>query len=361
MKILALGATGAIGSQLIAALAPQEHEIHVTTRRSRASGGPVRYIEGNAQDRAFLRGLLRQDWDVIVDFMVYDTPTFRDRVEALLGATGQYVFTSTARVFADSVTPLTERSPRLLDVSQDAAFLATDEYALTKARQEDMLRASGRSNWTITRPYITFGEGRLQLGTLEKEAWLHRALNGRSIVFCDALIDRWTTMTEGSDVARMIAALLGTPAALGEDFNLAGDQAITWREVLELYLEELEAHLGIRPKVVLQTPDDFCRWAGSVPQVRYDRMYDRRFDPAKIGGLVNLAQLTACRTALRERLQEQLVGGSFLLPDWRSEALCDRMLGEHVALGRIPGGKQKLKYLLHRHVPQGAIRMMRAR
>ena len=53
---------------------------------------------------------------------------------------------------------------------------------LTKALQENLLRASGYKNWTIVRPYITFSDIRLQLGVYEKEQWLYRALQGRAIV-----------------------------------------------------------------------------------------------------------------------------------------------------------------------------------
>ncbi|PWR21539.1 NAD-dependent epimerase/dehydratase family protein [Zavarzinia compransoris] len=359
MKILALGATGAIGGRLIETLGSQEHEICVTTRRARGPAGPVRYIQGNAQDDAFLGRLLEQDWDVIVDFMVYDTASFHRRVDALLGATGQYIFTSSARVFADSSVPLDERSPRLLDVSSDATFLATDEYALTKARQEDILHASGQGNWTIIRPYITFGEGRLQLGTLEKEGWLYRALHGRSIVFCDALVSKWTTMTDGGDVARMIAALVGNPGALGEDFNLTGSKAMTWGDVLSLYLDGIELHLGVRPKIVLQSLENFCRSSHSVPQVTYDRMYDRRFDPAKIGQLFDLSSLTDCLPTLKARLRAQLDSGNFLSPDWRAEGLRDRELGERAALREISGSKPKLRYLYYRYFPRGMARMTR--
>lgn len=351
MKILALGATGAIGGQLIATLNTHNHEFHVTTRQARPSTGDVSYVTGDAQDGAFLRELLREDWDVILDFMVYDTPTFHRRVDALLGACGQYIFTSSARVFADAAGPITERSPRLLDASRDTTFLVSDEYALAKARQEDLLRSSGQNNWTIIRPYITFGEGRLQLGTLEKEGWLYRALKGRSIVFCDALIGKLTTMTEAADVARMIARLVGNPAALGEDFNLAGSRVITWGEVLDIYLDELEMYLGRRPQVVLQDLETFCRSVGSVHQIMYDRMYDRHFDPTKIGSLFDLNSLTECRAALRERLRAQLTSGRFLALDTRAEALRDRALGEYTSLGEIPSVKQKLRYLHYRYSP----------
>jgi len=358
MRILALGATGAIGGQLIAALAPYNHEIHVTTRQERRSTVGVRYIQGDAQDVAFLQDVLRPGWDVIVDFMVYGTPTFESRIDALLRACGQYIFTSSARVFADSDDPITECSPRLLDLSQDAAFLASDEYALAKARQEDLLRASSQNNWTIIRPYITFGDGRIQLGTLEKEGWLYRALKGRSIIFCDALMGKWTTMTDGADVARMIAELVGRPEARGEEYNLAGSQALTWNDVLNLYLDELQIHLGRRPQIVLQDLDSFCRAGASVPQIIYDRIYNRRFDPTKIGKLFDLDSLADCRVALKTRLRAQLASGSFLPLNGRDEALRDRASSAHTPLRDFPSGKHKLAYIRYRYIPYG---LMRAR
>ena len=361
MKILALGATGVIGSQLLVCHGMREHEIHVTTRRDRAQTDRIRYIRGDAHDPAFLQGLLRQDWDVIVDFMLYDTAGFRSRIDSLLGATGQYILTSSARVFADSPSPITEGSPRLLDVLQDAVFLATDEYALTKARQEDFLRASGRRNWTIIRPYITFGEGRLQLGPLEKESWLYRALRGRSIVFCKPLLNKQTTMTDAADVAAMLAALIGSPDANGEDFNLAGGPTVTWGEVLSAYLDVLDEHLGKRPAVILQDLESFCQAAGSVPQIIYDRMYHRRFDSTKIGQFFDTSGLSGCLPTLQRRLHAQISGGGLPQPDWWAEVLRDRVAGEHAALSEIAGVKSRLRYLLYRHFSPAMISKMRSR
>lgn len=67
---------------------------------------------------------------------------------------------------------ITEESPRLLNTVDDQGCLATDEYALSKARCEDMLFGGGRSNWTIIRLAITYDGvvGRLQLGVYEAGA-----------------------------------------------------------------------------------------------------------------------------------------------------------------------------------------------
>ena len=84
-----------------------------------------------ARDIEFLRKVLKlQEWDAIVDFMVYSTEEFSCRVQLLLNATRQYLFLSSSRVYADTNGALIkEDSPRLLDTINDSEYLQTDEYA----------------------------------------------------------------------------------------------------------------------------------------------------------------------------------------------------------------------------------------
>ena len=177
MRVLVLGGTGAIGSHIVHELANGGCEVVVTSRTHRESRASVSYRQGNARELQFVKELLTERWDAIVDFMVYTTEEFRERVHLLLESTKQYLFLSSARVFAASKDPLTESSARLKDVIADEEYLLSDEYALSKARQEDLLKSSG-CNWTIIRPYITYDENRLQLGVMEKEGWLYRAMKG---------------------------------------------------------------------------------------------------------------------------------------------------------------------------------------
>lgn len=122
-------------------------------------------------------------YNAIVDFMVYSTIKFLDRIDFILNNCTHYIFLSTARVCANSKKPLKEYNHRLLDVSQDKQHLATYEYALCKAIQENILKSHARTNYTIICPYITFSEIRLQLGVYEKESWLYRAMQKKSIIF----------------------------------------------------------------------------------------------------------------------------------------------------------------------------------
>lgn len=351
MKVLILGGTGAMGKHLVDLLAKVEGtEISVTSRGSRKSIGNVSYVRGDAHDMAFLFPLLEKRFDAIVDFMVYRTDEFRERIGTLLDSCGQYVFLSSARVYADSPYPITEDSPRLLDVTEDVEYLRTDEYALTKARQENLLRDSGHSNWTIVRPYVTYSENRLQLGVLEKEAWLYRALRGRSIVFSKDIAGHLTTLTYGLDVARGIASLIGRKEARGEAFHITASESVRWSEVLDMYLNVLERKTGKRPPVWMTEECLNLRYGWAKYQVKYDRLFNRSFDNTKIGRFIDTGSFKSPAKGLRSCLESFLESPSFLGVNWRGEAEYDRLTGERASFCEIPSAKQKVKYLLYRYI-----------
>ena len=230
-KVLILGGTGAMGKALVELLDKSENEIYITSRKKHESSEVV-YLQGDAHDFEFLDETLSLHlWDSIVDFMVYQTSEFENVIKKVLPRTKQYIFISSARVYAPSDSLLTEDSPRLLDVCQDQSYVSTNEYALEKAREEDILLNSTYRNWTIVRPSLTYNDNRLQFALWDKEGWLYRALNGKSIVFPKNMMNIKTTMSYGGDVSAAIARLICNDKALGETVHIAGAEAITWAEV----------------------------------------------------------------------------------------------------------------------------------
>lgn len=350
MRVLVLGGTGAMGIHLVETLSNNYVETFVTSRKSLFSEGRVHYIQGNAQDIDFLQTVLKEHCDVIVDFMVYTTTGFQERFKLLLDATDQYIFLSSSRVYADSTQPITESTSRLLDISKDKEFLSTDEYSLTKARQEDILRNSGRTNWTIIRPYITYSENRLQLGVLEKEEWLYRALHGRTIVFSSDINARITTLTYGLDVSKGIMTIVGNADAYGETFHITTSETNYWENILTIYLEVLEKQLGYRPKVLLQDLEKFLEWKPVKYQIFYDRLYNRQFDNSKISQYINTNSFTKLEVGLKNCLEEFIINPKFEFINWKTEALKDRQTKEHTSLNEILGLKQKIKYLIFRYL-----------
>lgn len=329
MKILLLGGTGAMGAYLTDVLAADlDNRIVVTSRRVRTSPhANVSFLCGNAREDAFLAEALQSRYDVVVDFMNYGYDEFAARYRTLLGATGQYVFLSSARVYDRSPQPLTESAPRLLETSTDAVFLATQRYALRKARQEDFLLRSGATNYTIVRPYKTFSEERLQLGAYEKEQWLLRALDGKSVPVRAGLLARRTTLTYGLDVSQVMARLVGLPAALGACVQIATLESLTWLEIAEIYRQVLAAEKGVGLRFVEYAANEALEslFEGGY-QVRYDVLWDRTFDSSRADALVGPVSYTPVRTALRDCLTKFLrEGRSFLSTSEDFARLADAM------------------------------------
>jgi len=348
MNVLILGGTGAIGVHLVRQLVARGVNCVVTSRKERPSKQNLAYAQGNAHDLTFMQQLLgTRKWDAIVDFMTYPTEEFRSRYQLLLRATRQYVYLSSSRVYAECDGKINEDSPRLLDVCKDEDYLSTDEYALRKARQEDILRGSGFNHWTIIRPYVTFSEQRLQLSPLEKEYWLYRALHGRTIVFSKDLAEKTTTLTYGEDVARGIASLIGKESALGKAFHITTSETHQWSEILKVYLDVLEKKTGTRPKLLL-TDKWESNYVGNVYQVKYDRMYNRQFDNSRINGFIDTTTFKHTIPVLMECLSVFLDHPSFKPINWRKEARKDRLTGEWTRQSDIPGIKKKLIYLVNR-------------
>lgn len=333
MRVLILGGTGAMGVHVTRLLADAGHTVVVTSRRDRTSDiSGVSYVKGDAKSPDFLKSLLSRHWDVIVDFMVWSTDEFRVRVDAFLNATGQYVFTSSYRVYADSPV-ITEDSPRLLDVIGNPEYLATDEYALAKARCEDLLFGSGRINWTIVRPAVTYdGSGRFQLTVHEMDAWLWRALRGIPVPVPSAMLSKQATMTWGGDVARMIALLIGNPRALGEAFTVSTSEHMPWSGIAEAYK-------AVVPD--LEVCDcDMARFEhvhGAFWQIRYDRMYDRVVDNTKVLEVTGLRQDQL--TGMRDGLSSQLRG---YLDSGRRPVMGS--IGRQARFDRLVGGVPTVRY-----------------
>lgn len=345
MDVLVLGGTGAMGVPLVELLSQRGDNVYVTTRSQKASHGNVTYICGNAKEQAFFDKLMTRGYDAIVDFMVYGTEELHQRLECLLEHTAQYLFFSSSRCYAESCAPITEDSARLVDVCKDPEYLSTDEYGLAKGKEENLLFNSKKKNWTIIRPYITYNAYRLQLGVYEKENWLRRTLEGRTIVFPEDIASKKTSLTFGPDVAGAVVELIGNEKAYGQAFHITTAESHTWSEILEFYCNKIEQKTGIRPKVKMVKDSTGLQRVWNPWQIKYDRLYNRTFDNSKIESVRGKYNYMPCFEGLSECLDEFLENPKWLSVNTKYEAWCDRQTGELTPLVEIPGHFNKLRYL----------------
>lgn len=336
-----------MGVYLVPELLDAGFEVLITSRSAHNSDNPrLRYFQGDARDTLFLREILSKTTpDAIVDFMLYSTAEFHARRDLLLGSTDHYLFISSYRVFANSSPyPLTERSPRLLDVCDDEEYLATDEYALSKARQENLLRDSGKGNWTILRPCITYSRNRFQFGTLEANTVCYRAMQGLPVLMAREILAKQTTMTWAGDAAKLIAHLVLKESALSEDYNVVTAEHQPWAVIAGYYTEFLNL------RVIETDLFTYSKIVGGPEQIKYDRMFDRVMDNAKVIAATGISQLDF--TLLRDGLERELVGFKkkpvFKSPNFVLNARMDKATGTRISLAGLTY-QNKLSYWVGSH------------
>lgn len=350
MKILLISGTGTLGRKFSLVLSEQKHDIYITSRTFHKDDGLIHYLIGNPHNSIFLKDILHlYNWDAIIDFMVYSTQEFNLIVDVLLNSCKHYFFFSSGRVFENSEQPLTEESIRLLDKSTDLKFLQTDDYALLKARQENILKKHKLHNYTIIRPYITYGEDRLQLGAYEHEYWLRRVMSGKCMVLPKEIAEKRTTLTYSLDVARIVSQMICIDAFMGETYNVTTSTSIRWRDVMNIYLKVLNNRLGIQPKVVYLINNHML----DNYQTKFDRMYDRIFNNNKIKSCVNVDFFTEPTRGLESCLLSFLDRPYYrnLSINWIEEGMVDKETGDFENLSNIPGVMNKIKYVFFRLAP----------
>ena len=289
-KILVIGGTGAMGVYLVPELVKRGYQVDVPSLENILSkeGDNPYFFMTDMRDMDTLKRILSKNYDAIIDFMVWKTADFEARYELFLNSTDHYIYLSSYRIYAGDC-PITEESGRLLDVSDDADFLATEDYSLYKARGENMLKNSGKKNFTIVRPTITYSKFRYQLVTLEAQCVVNRAREGKTIVLPVEAASVYGTMTWAGDVAKMFAGILFNERAYGEAFTFATAEYHTWREIAEYYSELAGLNaiwVDTKTYCDIISPNN----PAVLYQLKYDRLFNRKIDNSKILSVAGLKQ-----------------------------------------------------------------------
>lgn len=290
-KILVLGA-GIMASHMVPFLAEQGYEIDVFTLRDEESKYPnVKYYKTDATDPATRKQYLANNYDCIVDYLQYSSQQAPFVLPEMLDHTGQYIFTSTGRIYDNLECPVKETSPRLLDSCQDPLLINSDDYCIKKARCENVIFASEKKNWTIIRPSTIFGYLRYQLVTLEAANTVGRAFAGKKVVVPIQAKDKPASLSWAGDAGKLIGKLVFNDKAFCETFNINSAESHTWGEIADYYkdicgLQAVWVDKEDYINILEPNPYNLAkRW-----QLEYARLFDREVDNSKVLAATNTSQ-----------------------------------------------------------------------
>lgn len=279
-KVLLIGGGGTLGSYTASELLKSGYAVdNIALENLMSLNRNLKYIRAKADD-ALLKELFGENrYDAIVDFIHYpNAEEYKKRALLLLENTDQLVFLSSYRIYADSKDGfITENSPKLIDTVKDKFFLENEDYAIPKSKNEDFLRSSGKKNFTIVRPMISFSHFRLDLVTVGANILLSR----KNILLPEGAKNVIAGVCFAGNVGKLIARLIGKSEALATEFTLGTDENRPWSYVADCYEELLGVHfdwIDNEEYLKFGTPDNYPHHC----MLYYDRLYNRRIDNSKV-------------------------------------------------------------------------------
>lgn len=326
MKVLYIGGTGTISASCVAESVRQGMDVHVLTRGRSAARRPlpngVTPLTADIADTAAVRRAVAGGVDCVVNFVSYRAADAAAMADLLAGQVGQYVHISSASVYHKPVrrVPLVESTPR------HNPFLG---YARDKIAAEEALRRAYDERGfpvTLVRPAHTYDDAHPPLPG-DWTAW-HRVARGAQLCVPGDGTSLWT-LTHAEDFAVGLTGLLGNPQAVGEDFHIASEEALTWNEIYRTVgvATGTPARLVHLPSqlLALAAPDWF--WSELIVG---DLQHSAVFDNTKIRRYVPAFRPTITWAAGARRLHAwQRAHPAMARPDPDTDAILTRLVDAH--------------------------------
>ena len=245
MKALFVGGTGTISTAIVNRLAKELNwEVWLLNRGNRNDAVPdgVRRITAdirNEKDAAEkLDGMF---FDTVCEFIGFTAEDVERDYRLFRDKTRQYIYISSASAYHKPaagyvVTEGTTLSNPHWQYSRDK--IACEEFLMRKYREEGF-------PVTIVRPSHTYDERHIPLGAHGKKGFwqvIKRMMEEKAVLIHGDGSSLWT-LTFNTDFAIGFTGLMGNRHAIGEAFQITGDETLTWDQIYSTVADALGVRL----------------------------------------------------------------------------------------------------------------------
>ena len=245
MKALFIGGTGTISSAITRLVAQTPGwELYLLNRGTHKNEVPknVKTIIADINDEAAAEmALAGMSFDVVCDFIGFVPEQVERDYRLFKGRTKQFMYISSASAY---------HKPLSSPIINEGTTLANPywEYSRNKIACEELLMRHYREEQfpiTIIRPSHTYCERSVPVAVHgNKGSWsvLKRMLEGKPVIIPGDGTTLWT-LTHNSDFAKAFVGLMGNKHAIGEAFQITGDESLTWNQIHEIIANILGVEL----------------------------------------------------------------------------------------------------------------------
>ncbi len=280
-KVLLIAGGGTLGTYTTEELVRRGIHTEVICLEEYQSNDMVTYHREKV-NREYIKGFLEgKNYLAIVDFLHYKNHEDYEQVFNIYSEhTGQVVYLSSYRVYADKEHPITETSPTWLDVEVSKDFTEQENYAMPKLYCEAFLKSRPEKNWTVVRPVISFSDKRFDLFMYSGSMIISAVQNGEKIILPNDAKNITAGIDWAGNTGKLIGKLIRNENATGEIFTVSSGQNVTWGGLADIYSEVLGTDIE------WVSMDDFIKYGPDFSfnpwGLMYDRMLDRTVDVSKV-------------------------------------------------------------------------------
>lgn len=237
MKVLIIGGTGVLSGAVSAELLRRGFDVTMINRGNRTVPSGALLIKSDCRNYDYLRTCLcGKEFDAVMDFLCYSKSELKDSVEFYSVYANQFFFISSTAVTDLRVGSAVydEASPKVMPFW---------DYSRSKWEAEQYLVSAFDGldrHYTIVRPAITYDDTRIPYGLAPHYGYhwtfVERARAGKPVLSWNGGMNR-CNMMRVEDFASGVAGLVGNEAAYDDVFNVCGDEAPHFGDVMRCVSE----------------------------------------------------------------------------------------------------------------------------
>ncbi len=303
MRVLFIGGNGNISWWCVEEALKKGYEVYelnrkLTRRTRREVQTGVKEIIADIKDKeAVIKGLSNLQFDVVCDFICFNSEQARQAISLFSDRTRQYIAISSEAVYKreSRFLPFKENTP-LYDENTIA-----DSYIAGKIKVEKTFREAYEKNgfpMTIVRPGYTY------------DTIIQMPVGQNCFTAPQKLMEGYPFLMPGDgenlvapmhsrDFAGAFVELIGNDKAIGENYHIAAKRLITWNEMADSVLSAL----GIKNKKIFHIPYEDALYITDFYSevVNRQHMWHYIFDDSKIKSLApQWEQKTDFRDGIKE-------------------------------------------------------------
>ncbi|WP_304232107.1 SDR family oxidoreductase [Jiulongibacter sediminis] len=285
MKALFIGGTGNISTPVSEIAVQRGIDLYHLNRGNREPIPGVKSLVADITKPKELEAALKgHTWDVVVNWIAFNTTDVERDIELFKGKTKQYVFISSASCYQKPpVSPIITESTPLKNPYWDYSRekIASEEVLIKAFREEDF-------PMTIVRPSHTYySVFPITLGGWTEYTAVHRMKKGLPVVVQGDGTSLWT-VTHARDFAKAFLGLMNHPLAIGESYHITSDEALTWNQIYTFLADAagVEANIVHIPSQKIIEYADRNGFPSEEGNLWGDKSHCALFDNSKIKKLV---------------------------------------------------------------------------